>query len=45
VTWEELNEVERSDTFTIADVEVLLKRAKSRRLEGWGQADQRLPLG
>ena len=43
VTWDELEDIERSDTFTIADVETLLKRARSRALKGWGVAAQRLP--
>jgi bifunctional non-homologous end joining protein LigD len=43
VTWDELEGIERSDAFTIADVEQLLKRARSRALKGWGQAAQQLP--
>lgn len=43
VTWEELKAIDRSDAFTIADVEQLLKRAKSRTLKGWGIGAQRLP--
>lgn len=43
IAWEELDGLERSDAFSIADVETLLKRAKSGRLEGWGLADQSLP--
>ena len=43
VTWEELAGVDRSDAFTIGDVERLLKRANSRALRGWGVADQILP--
>jgi bifunctional non-homologous end joining protein LigD len=43
VGWDELEGIERSDAFTIADVEQLLKRAKGRRLKGWGAAHQRLP--
>jgi bifunctional non-homologous end joining protein LigD len=41
--WDELAGVGRSDAFTIADVELLLSRAKSRELKGWGQSAQRLP--
>jgi bifunctional non-homologous end joining protein LigD len=44
VGWDELEEIDRSDAFTIADVELLLKRAKSRNLKNWGQARQRLPV-
>jgi bifunctional non-homologous end joining protein LigD len=43
VTWEELPGIVRSDAFTIADVETMLKRARSRALRGWGVAEQRLP--
>lgn len=44
VTWKELADLDRSDAFTIGDVETLLERAKSRDLKGWGSADQRLPV-
>jgi bifunctional non-homologous end joining protein LigD len=43
VTWGELPAVDRSDAFTIADAETLLKRAKSRPLDRWGIKAQRLP--
>lgn len=43
VTWEELGGVERSDAFTVADVELLMKRARSRALRNWGVSRQRLP--
>jgi bifunctional non-homologous end joining protein LigD len=43
VTWEELESIERSDAFTIADAEELLKRARSRALNRWGIVEQRLP--
>lgn len=43
VTWEELEDTERA-AFTIADVEKLLERARSRVLRGWGVAEQRLPI-
>jgi bifunctional non-homologous end joining protein LigD len=43
VSWDELDGIERSDAFTIADVEQLLKRARSRALKGWRQAAQQLP--
>jgi bifunctional non-homologous end joining protein LigD len=44
VTWEELKDIDRSDAFTIADVETLLKRSRSRVLKNWGVAAQRLPV-
>jgi bifunctional non-homologous end joining protein LigD len=43
VDWDELQEIDRSDAFTIADVEQLLKRAKSRKLKSWGAGAQKLP--
>jgi bifunctional non-homologous end joining protein LigD len=43
VAWDELETIERSDAFAIADVETLLKRASSRALMNWGMAEQRLP--
>ena len=41
VTWDELETTERSDAFTIADAEALLKRAK--KLRSWGRSEQELP--
>ncbi len=43
VDWEELQEIDRADAFTIADVEQLLKRANSRSLKSWGGGSQSLP--
>ncbi len=44
VDWDELSAIDRSDAFTIGDVEQLLKRAKSAKLKNWGVAQQqRLP--
>lgn len=43
VTWDELRDMDRSDAFSIADVETLLKRAKRRDLKDWGVAQQTLP--
>jgi len=43
VTWDELEKIDRSDAFTIADVEELLDRARSRRLKDWTMSSQRLP--
>jgi bifunctional non-homologous end joining protein LigD len=43
IGWDELREIDRSDAFGIADVKVLLKRARSRKLKTWGLASQRLP--
>jgi bifunctional non-homologous end joining protein LigD len=41
--WEELEAVESSAAFNIADVEMLLKRSRSGKLKAWGMAEQRLP--
>ena len=43
VSWTELEDCGRSDAFTIADVEQLLKRAGSRQLKSWGRGAQALP--
>lgn len=43
VDWEELQDIDRADAFTIADVEQLLKRARSRSLTSWGGGSQSLP--
>ena len=43
VAWDELEAIEKPDAFSIADVAALLKRAASRKLKGWGVAQQRLP--
>lgn len=43
VSWEELPDIQRADAFTIADAELLMRRAKSRKLKRWGIAGQRLP--
>jgi bifunctional non-homologous end joining protein LigD len=42
VTWDELPDIDRADAFSIANVEKLLKRARSRALKGWGKGAQRL---
>ena len=41
VDWAELQEIDRADSFTIADVEMLLERAN--RMQSWGTGAQRLP--
>jgi bifunctional non-homologous end joining protein LigD len=43
LNWDELEAVESSDAFSIADAKLLLKRAKSPALEDWGSAGQLLP--
>jgi bifunctional non-homologous end joining protein LigD len=41
VDWDELERIERADAFSIADVELLLKRAGS--MAAWGAGAQTLP--
>ena len=43
VTWAELDGIERSDAFTIADVEQLVCRSNRAGLVMWGLAEQTLP--
>ena len=43
VTWDELEDIDRANRFTIGDAAELLERAGSRDLKGWGIAQQRLP--
>ena len=43
VDWDELEDVERSGAFVIADVEKLVERANGSKLRSWGEADQSLP--
>ena len=43
VTWVELEDIPTSDGFSIADVEIILERARSRELKNWGVASQLLP--
>jgi bifunctional non-homologous end joining protein LigD len=43
VTWKELAEIDRASRWTIADLKPLLRRAGSKALAGWGDAEQSLP--
>jgi bifunctional non-homologous end joining protein LigD len=43
VTWSELKDVPAASRFTLHDADLLLERAASRALTGWGEADQTLP--
>jgi bifunctional non-homologous end joining protein LigD len=43
VSWDELETLDAANIFTIADAPLLLRRARSRRLRGWGDARQALP--
>lgn len=43
VNWDEVADIDRSDAFTIVDVETLLNRARTSDLSDWGKVGQRLP--
>ncbi len=43
INWDELDEMEGGNRFTVRDVDLLLERASSRKLQGWGEANQALP--
>jgi bifunctional non-homologous end joining protein LigD len=43
VAWDELDQYQSGGHFSIRDADELLKRAKSKRLAGWGKAEQALP--
>jgi bifunctional non-homologous end joining protein LigD len=43
ITWEELDETTTGARFTVRDHALLLDRASSRALQGWGEAAQPLP--
>jgi bifunctional non-homologous end joining protein LigD len=43
IAWEELDDFDSGHAFSIRDADTLLKRAKLKRLAGWGKASQSLP--
>jgi bifunctional non-homologous end joining protein LigD len=43
IGWEELEEMQSGARFTVRDADLLLERASSRVLQGWGEAAQVLP--
>jgi bifunctional non-homologous end joining protein LigD len=43
IGWEELDEMQSGARFSVRDADLLLERASSRRLQGWGEAAQVLP--
>jgi len=43
IAWDELEEMTGGNIFTIRDADLLLDRATSKALAGWGKADQALP--
>ena len=43
VAWEELDDYEGGNAFSILDLDLLFERASSKMLAGWGEAEQALP--
>jgi bifunctional non-homologous end joining protein LigD len=43
VSWDELDDFDGGNAFSILDLDTLFDRAASKRLAGWGEADQALP--
>jgi len=43
IAWEELDALDKSAPFSIRDADLLLDRASSKLLAGWGEAKQKLP--
>jgi bifunctional non-homologous end joining protein LigD len=43
INWEELDDMASGHVFSVKDAEKLLERAASRKLQGWGEAQQELP--
>jgi bifunctional non-homologous end joining protein LigD len=43
ISWDELAKLKDAKPYSVADADELLRRADSRDLNGWGEADQALP--
>ncbi len=43
IAWEELDEYEGGNAFSIRDLDLLFERSESKLLKGWGEAKQALP--
>jgi bifunctional non-homologous end joining protein LigD len=43
IAWEELDDIKGGNIFSILDADLLLERASSKLLAGWGEAKQKLP--
>jgi bifunctional non-homologous end joining protein LigD len=43
ITWEELDDMPSGARFTVRDADLLVERASSRTLQGWGESSQELP--
>jgi bifunctional non-homologous end joining protein LigD len=43
IAWDELDDLEGGNIYTVRDADLLLERASGRMLQGWGEAGQVLP--
>jgi bifunctional non-homologous end joining protein LigD len=43
IAWDELDDYEGGNAFTIRELDLLFERSQLKRLAGWGQAKQALP--
>ena len=43
ISWDELDDYQSGAHFTLRDADILIDRASSRALQGWGEASQTLP--
>jgi bifunctional non-homologous end joining protein LigD len=43
ISWDELEDLEGGNIYTVRDAELLLERASGHALQGWGEASQALP--
>ena len=43
INWDELDDFAGGNAFTVKDAKLLIERAASRPLKGWGEAAQTLP--
>jgi bifunctional non-homologous end joining protein LigD len=43
IVWDELEDLQGGNIYTVRDAELLIERASSRALQGWGEASQVLP--
>ena len=43
LTWKEMATIDKPSHFHVTDIAILLKRARSKALAGWGRAEQDLP--
>ncbi|MFN3388532.1 MAG: DNA ligase D [Allosphingosinicella sp.] len=43
IAWDELDDLEGGNVYTVRDADLLVERGSSRALQGWGEASQTLP--